>query len=578
VIVKRQKTVILAAAAASAVFSLVGCSSLDAPPFDPRALSANQREAATGLAGTERITLPEKLDSIADSDITPKERYQNESLLDPLSNQPRVVRIDLREAIQRAVVNNLDVRVASYTPAIEETRFTEADARFDPTAIVNASVERNRQSTSSANGSPLNSDFRRDTIEAGIRQLLDTGGEYSLTYSVNHIDAGNGDPSNILGNATNGYFHELRLQLTQPLLRDAGRDVNRARITINRNNQQIAVLDFRNQLEDSLQELERTYWQLVQAQREVEIQQELLNNTINTANTLFQRRETDVNRLQISQANASIETRRAQLVRARARVADLSDDLKRLMADGTISVGGPELILPATPPALQQVLLAPSELIDTALLNRFELGQQQLRIDSAMIALGVAKNNELPRFDLTGTASAQGFSNGGFGSGFNEAFDIDTAGNYQGVLSVGFQFEYPLGNRAAKAIFRRAQLQYLQANDSYRQLIEQIITDVTKAAREVETTWTEIVRTRQSAFAAEDALQAVQIREDAGEALSPEFVDLKLRQQELVAQSKRDEAAAISNYNIALAGLERVKGTLLKYNNVVMEEAALPKR
>ena len=78
-------------------------------------------------------------------------------------------------------------------------------------------------------------------------------------------------------------------------------------------------------------------------------------------------------------------------------------------------------------------------------------------------------------------------------------------------------------------------------------------------------------------YAAADALRAVQVREDAGEALTPEFVDLKLRQQELLAQSQRDEAAAISNYNIALSVLEKSKGTLLKYNNVVMQEASLPR-
>jgi outer membrane protein TolC len=119
-------------------------------------------------------------------------------------------------------------------------------------------------------------------------------------------------------------------------------------------------------------------------------------------------------------------------------------------------------------------------------------------------------------------------------------------------------------------------LQYLQSSDSYRQLIEQVVLDTKRAMREVETTWTEVIRTRQSEFASADALRSVQIREDAGEALTPEFVDLKLRQQEILAQSKRDRAAAESNYNISMSSLERAKGTLLKYNNVVLSEASLP--
>lgn len=83
------------------------------------------------------------------------------------------------------------------------------------------------------------------------------------------------------------YFNELKLQLTQPLLRDFGTDVNNARIVINKNNQHISLLDFREKLEDTLTKLEQNYWQLVQAQAEVDIQQELLENTVKTADTLW---------------------------------------------------------------------------------------------------------------------------------------------------------------------------------------------------------------------------------------------------------------------------------------------------
>ena len=38
------------------------------------------------------------------------------------------------------------------------------------------------------------------------------------------------------------------------------------------------------------------------------------------------------------------------------------------------------------------------------------------------------------------------------------------------------------------------------------------------------------------------------------------------------------EAAAIAAYNIAIQRLERAKGTLLKYNNVVVEDDYFPGR
>lgn len=562
---------ILAAAVATVSLAGVGCVSHDeTPPFDPRGLGDPQRAASAGLTQSPELSLPEKLDSLADSPVAPIEKFKDDPLHRKVSDEKETVVVELRTIIQRTVVNNLDVRVASYTPAIDETRVTEADARFDPTAFVNTTYEKNSGFAPSLGGSFNPQSFDRLTFETGIRTLLDTGGEISLSMNTQATDPGSSSTS---FTDEKSFFNELRLQLTQPLLRDFGRDVNRARIVINKNNQQISLLDFRNQLEETLTELERTYWQLVQAQREVEIQRELLENTLKTADTLWKRRDQDVTRLQISQANASLETRRAQLVRAEARVEDLSDLLKQFMSDASLPVAGDTVILPGTTPIVQQVRFDPAEQIETALLNRAELGQQQLRVDNALTALGVAKNNELPRLDLVGSASLQGF-NEQYGPALQETFDeIDP---YEGVISLGFQFEYPLGNRAARAIFRRAQLQYLQASDSYRQIIEQVVTDVKRAMREVETTWTEVVRTRQAEYASRDALRSVQIREDAGEALTPEFVDLKLRQQEILAQSERDRAAAESNYNIGLSQLERTKGTLLKYNNVVLEEAPLP--
>jgi outer membrane protein TolC len=567
-----NRHLILAAAAAAAAVFAGGCTSHQTPPFDPRGLGDAQRDASKGLARPTAQTLPEKLDSLADSTIPPAEKFRDDDLHNRLSQDPRTVLVDLRTAIQKAVVNNRDVRVSAYTPAIDETRVTEADARFDLTTFANLSIEKNRGQAQSIGGVFTNQqDFDRVTLETGIKTLTDLGGEISLSLNTQYINPG-AEPSALSGQKQ--YFNELKLQLTQPLLRDFGSDVNRARIVINKNNQHISLLDFREKLEDTLTRLEQTYWQLVQAQAEVDIQQELLENTVKTADTLWRRREQDVTRLQISQANASLESRRAQLVRAKARVGDLSDQLKQYMSDPNLPVAGNDLLLPASPPIVQQVVFNPQEQIESALLNRGELGQQQLRVDNALTALGVARNNELPRLDLVGSASIQGLEEQ-YGPSIGEIF-TDATDPYEGVISLGLQFEYPLGNRAAKAIYRRAMLQYLQSSDSYRQIIEQVVLDVKRAMREVETTWTEVIRTRQSEFASADALRSVQIREDAGEALTPEFVDLKLRQQEILAQSKRDRAAAESNYNIGLSTLERAKGTLLKYNNVVMSEASLP--
>ena len=140
-------------------------------------------------------------------------------------------------------------------------------------------------------------------------------------------------------------------------------------------------------------------------------------------------------------------------------------------------------------------------------------------------------------------------------------------------MAIGLQFEIPIGNRAARATWRRALLQRNQAISQYQATLNEIAEQVRVAARGVSTAWDEIVQVRQAVFANVDALLAIQQREDAGEVLSPTFVQLKLDQQEQLAEAQRREAEAISNYQVAVTRLEAAKGTLLRYNNVIMEEA-----
>jgi outer membrane protein TolC len=536
--------------------------------FDPRALQQSERRASTEAPARGMQPLPTTLESPF-LQTAPGEpvRQQPNPTTGPALESDIAIRMPLQEVIQRAVANSLDVKVAGYTPAIEETRVTEAEARFDPTLFANISYERrDRESGLFSSGNA-----RIITSGAGVRQLLNSGGQAELRYQVGWTD-----PKRSTGqfgvSTDNPQFweNELILEVTQPLLRDFGNEINRARIVINRNNQRVSLLDFRKQMEDTATEIERTYWQLVAAERDVRISERLLDETVRTAEILFKRQGQDVTRVQLSQANSEIENRRATLIRAKARVRDLSDTLKRLMNDPDMPVAGGVLILPASPAIQEPIRFDLKDQIDTAMENRLELGQQQLRIDSAGTALQVARNNELPQLNLVGSMGIQGLDNDLHATVRDQRDWVNV--NY----TVGFQFEIPIGNRAARAITQRALLQRQQAIDQYRGLIDQVALDVKSAVREVNTTWDEMIATKRATFAAADALSAIELREQAGEALTPTFVQLKLDFQGRYAAAASAQSQAIANYNIALARLEQSKGTLLRYNNIVMEEENMP--
>ena len=346
-----------------------------------------------------------------------------------------------------------------------------------------------------------------------------------------------------------------------------------------RNDTHVAVLDFRKALEDNCAELEKDYWQLEEAEQEVKIQESLLHLTRVTARILFEQaaRGGVANRVQTSQAQASIRDREAVLIRARARLLDISDDIKRRMNDPQFPVAGEAVLMPGDPPSEAKVQFAVSEQVATALANRLELGQQDLRISDADVALNVAINNAYPKLDLTTAITLEGIYQSPIGQAhpggnFSDTFHSQWEADGHLGWSIGLAFELPIGNREALSIIRRAYLQRMQAIVQYRNLIDQVTLDVTQAVREVQTTWNEMGARRQARFAQADQLSAYEDRRANGEPLEPTFVQLILDAQERLADAERDEALAVASYQVAIARLERAKGTLLRYNNVVLKE------
>jgi outer membrane protein TolC len=538
-----------------------GCNLQEPPPFDPRAMSANERSAARSVPVTDMPPLPTTLQNEflpASQGRASTQTIQPPTTGPALETDP-IVRIPLQEIMQRAVANNLDVKVAGFGPSIESTRTVEAEARFDPIFFTNAQYEDRDEEVISVFFSQQNGEIF--TAQTGVRQNLQSGGQAEFRYEASRTKLSG---SSITPNPF--YESDLVLQVTQPLLRDFGINVNRARIVISRNNQRISLLDFRQQLEETATEIEQTYWQLVQSEQDVRIAEDLLRQTIRTAEILAKRMGQDVTRVQLSQANASVESRRAILVRARSRVRDLSDQLKGLMNDPSMPITSNVLILPATPPVEEPVRFDLEDQIDTAMEFRLELGQQQFRIDNAQTASEVAKNNLLPQLNLVGQVGAQG-ADGSYNDAVSNQFDFDHIS-----YSAGIQFEIPIGNRAARATYQRSLLQRQQAVVQYQNLIEQVSLEVKTSLRQVDTTWDEMVARRTARFAEEDSLRAIEQRETAGEPLTPTFVQLKLDTQGRVADARSNEVEAVSNYNIAMARLEQSKGTLLRYNNIIMEE------
>lgn len=556
--------------------AIAGCTQQAAPEFDPLAAQVNQRQRATEVQGLEMRPLSDKLNS----PYFDREAVRSEQAMrryPPPTTGPAgliegTIRMPLRELVQRAVLHSRDIRVAGFEPAIEQTRVVESEAAFDPVFFASAQYQRTDELQPNSFGSIFGGgnlvSNERDSfiVGAGVRQQLSSGGRIEASYNtgINDIRGEAGQDFN-----PNPYYeNELVLEITQPLLRNFGSEINRARISVDRNNQRISLLELRQSVEENIFNLEQVYWLLVQAQRDVEILEQLVGENQAMSQHLALRRDQDATEVEVAQAVSSLEQRRSLLVRAKARVRDLSDQIKRLVNDPDLPVSSAVVIVPETAAVRSPLRFEYDEALAAALENRPELAQQLLRLDSARIVERVARNNELPALNLAGTIAAQGLDDD-WGGAFENQAEFRNLG-----WGIGLQFEIPIGNRAAKAITQRSRLQRQQAIEQYQGLIEQVALDLKTAQREIETTWHEMDATTQARLAAARSLELLRIRRVEGqEPLTPSFVQTELNEQANLAQAAQAEAQAVSNYNIAIARFERAKGTLLRYNNILLSES-----
>jgi len=560
---------------AALAVQLAGCVMPQEPAvFDPRLMQRSER-AQSRLDHPEELyplaTTQPDLMSAADADAIISRPTTGPSLG---SEEEPILRMSLQQAIQRSVLYNHAVKVAGYQPAIDASRVTEAEALFDPTLFTNLQFQRKDDTTAgeiftnpSGGGIVTSTTFtdKQDVYEgqAGIKQNLVSGGQVQFSFDSTYNEL---IPQRFVNNPF--YQNKLSLQLTQPLLRDFGADVNEARIYINRDDARVSLLEFRKTLEEQISKVEEAYWQLIEAQGNVVAEESLLKENESSYELQMSRfRQHLISTLEVSQVLTSLEARRGSLIRAKADAKNLSDQLKQLINDPNLPVASPVLIDASDEPVTVPMKLDIEDEISSAVENRFELGEQLLKIDTANVTYKVAQNNTLPKLNFVGSATPN-----------------ITEGNYEQTISnetkfahfewsLGLQLEFPIGNREALAILHRTELQRLQAIEQYSTLISQVSLDVKQGSREVETAYKLIEANRQSRMAAETALQdEVQRQEEGTVALTPENVQLRLTLADELVQHQEAENQAVANYNIALERLERAKGTLLKYNNVILQE------
>jgi len=467
--------------------------------------------------------------------------------------RPRQVELTLAECIHRALANSYVIRREAYTPAISRTRLVEAEAAFDAAFFLDFTYNNVDRATASQLAGNQ-SDFR--SYKGGIRQLLPTGMrvETSLGQSRTFTDL-------VFATLNPAYDTVFTASFTQPLLRGFGLDYTRTGINLARADVQISHETFVQQVRDTLLGVEQAYWQLVAARRSVMVLAETVAQNWATYKSIEARQPHDATPVQLNNSKSRWQSRLVQYIEAIKQVRDAEDVLKNLLNDPDFKLSDDIEIVPSETPFAAPIALDHFAEVRAALDKRSEIRQARLAIEQARIQTQRAKNDTLPQLDLTFQYEVQGI-----GGNADTSFDKVTTNRFRSY-AVSVTFSYPFGNRAARAAHHRAGMQESQAVVQLQQVLGIVAEEVNAAVRQMMVRYKQIPPQLDAVLAADGNLRALQAR---AEAVDPAYLETELSAIEQLASTRRTLLQVLTDYNVAIVQLEKAKGTLLEYNNVIV--------
>lgn len=456
------------------------------------------------------------------------------------------VALSLEQCRASALEHNLGLKVALIDPAIARERVSQEEARFESAFTLRGAWRDQDSPTFSSLDSNTASVWN---ITPGVRIPLRTGGEVSVGLPVTRSES-----DNTFSTLNPAYTTDLEFTISHQLLRGAGRRANTASLRIAGYDEQAAAARTKLEVVRQLAAVDRSYWRLFQARRELEVAQqqyELANEQLGRADR--RHRAGAIAELEGVRAQAAVANRLELIIIAQNNVLLQQRELKRVINTPGLPVDGTAMIVPTTPPDPVQFVFSPAELAAHAVANRMEMLELELSLAADAARIAFARNQALPLLALNYTYRVNGLG-GSATTSFNTLRD-----NHFEDWELGLSAELPIGNEAAESRIRQAilaRLQRLNTRDAREQAIRKETLD---AINSIEAGWQRILAARQAVIMNTRALQAEQRQFDVGNTVGTFVLDATTR----LADSQFAEARALADYQIAQVDLAFATGTLL---------------
>lgn len=518
--------------------------------------------------------------------------------------------ISLDDAIRKALANNTGIEVTRDDVRFQETQIRSISGFYDPVISANPNYTRN-----STTGSSATNDF---TVNTSFAQQLKSGGNYTGFFNNSRTEnafAAAQASSGSIGTSGSSalYTSSYGVRFNQPLFRNRTIDSTRRNLKIAKKRLEQTDADFRRTTIDTIQRVQQTYWDLVFALRDQQNQQANLELSRENLRQVEARIAAGA---AAPLAKAEVETelanRESSLLIATQQVSITENALKQLILGDPLSAEWSQNYVPTDKPAFSLDSVSLDDSLKDAMANRHELRRLRDAAEINKIDIDYFKNQTRPQLDLNTSFSLDGFARSGTNTGattnlftsvgdlallngINEVRTLSTIGLpaipnpsitippqpsylFGGFgrslantfrsdapnFSVGVTFSFPIGNRTAKASLAGAEIQRNQLATQMRSQEQAVIVEVRNAVQAVETARQRVLTARRARENAEIQLEGERKLFDSGR--STTF--LLFQRENALTNARNSEIRAETDYNKALAELQRVTATTFDANRI----------
>ena len=500
--------------------------------------------------------------------------FDSPETVNMLSNAPKQgAQLTIADVRQKALQNNLNLQVAKMDPAIAAQSLREEQAKFDQVIFAYAKYGQKDlpamagdkvilKSANSAldgelvklNPAAQNKEFWE--LETGIKVPLRTGGSVTLSAPLENYESKG-------SLASDQYRSALRFSFSQPLLRNAGRQVNEASIRIAALDQDSAQLRTRLQSIRIVTMVDKAYWDLYEAWAALDVrrnQYEYASQNLAMVKRRVQEGLTAA--IEVNRAEIGVADRMEALIIAETNLKlaqrQLQFLLNELPEQGSASLPW----VPSTTPNLVKFEFDREKLLKDALDSRIELLDQELKLSADQLQIDYLQNQTLPMFTLD-------YQYGALSSSANRAGNIgqDLLNGQYNDWSVGLKFEMPVSNEARKAKLDKAIAQRMQRLTNKTLQALTVKREIHDALDKVEQNWQRILAARQQVMIAGYNYEAELKQFNEGLRTMTEVLETLTR----LGEAQLKEIRAINDYQIGLIDLTFATGTVLGYTQISMQ-------